>query len=68
MLRILLAALAVFTGLACASAQDRTLLIAATTSIEDSGLFVQLATKYQERTGVAARLISRPTAEALRSS
>jgi tungstate transport system substrate-binding protein len=68
MLRSLLAAMAVFTSLVCASAQERTLLIAATTSIEDSGLFVHLATKYQERTGITVRLISRPTAEALRTA
>ncbi len=68
MLRSLLAAMAVFTSLVCASAQERTLVIAATTSIEDSGLFVHLAAKYQERTRVTVRLVSRPTAEALRTA
>jgi len=68
MLRSLLATIAVFTSLACASAQERTLVIAATTSIEDSGLFPYLAGKYRERTGVTVRLVSRPTAEALRTA
>ena len=67
-MRSLLAAMAVFASLVCASAQERTLVVAATTSIEDSGLFPYLAAKYQERTGVTARLVSRPTAEALRTA
>src|SRR4029077_5278572 len=54
--------------LPCASAQERTLVIAATTSLEDSGLFPYLAAKYRERTGVTVRLVSRPTAEALRTA
>jgi len=68
MLRSLLAAMAVFTSLMCAGAQERTLVLAATTSIEDSGFFPYLAAKYRERTGVTVRLVSRPTAEALRTA
>jgi tungstate transport system substrate-binding protein len=68
MLRSLLAAMAFVATVICASAQERTLLIAATTSLEDSGLFVHLATKYRERTGVTVRLVSRPTADALRTA
>ena len=65
MLRSLLTATALFASTICASAQERTLVIAATTSIEDSGLFPYLATAYQKR---AVRLVSRPTAEALRTA
>jgi len=68
MLRSLLAAIAIFTSLVCASAQERTLVIAATTSIEDSGLYARLAAKYRERTGITVRLVSRATAEALRTA
>lgn len=68
MLRNLLAAMAFVATVICASAQERTLVIAATTSIEDSGLFPYLAAEYQERTGIAVRLVSRPTAEALRTA
>src|SRR4029077_100171 len=68
MLRSLFATMVILTTLPCASAQERTLVIAATTSLEDSGLFPYLAAKYRERTGVTVRLVSRPTAEALRTA
>jgi tungstate transport system substrate-binding protein len=54
--------------LACATAapaQERTLVVAATTSIEDSGFFSFLSRTYQERTGIKPTLVSRPTAQAL---
>jgi tungstate transport system substrate-binding protein len=65
MLRSFLLAVAMLASLAGASAQERTLVIAATTSIQDSGLFTYLANGYWERTGITLRIVSRPTAEAL---
>src|SRR5882724_6978444 len=65
MLRTLCAGLALLSSTFGAGAQDRMLVIAATTSIEDSGLFEYLAPKYKERTGVTLRLVSRSTADAL---
>jgi len=48
-----------------ANAQERTVVIAATTSIQDSGLFDFLAAAHRERTGNKLMLVSRPTAAAL---
>ena len=46
-------------------AQPRPLTIAATTSVEDSGLFQYLTLKFSERTGVPVRVLSRASALAL---
>jgi tungstate transport system substrate-binding protein len=54
--------------LACAlqaSAQERTLVIAATTSIQDSGFADYLARAYRERKQTKLTVVSRPTAQAL---
>jgi len=68
MLRSLLAAIAMLASVVGASAQDRVLVVAATTSIEDSGLFPYLATKYKEHSGITLRIVSRATAEALNTA
>lgn len=65
MLRTVVAGIAIFGSVLTAGAQERTLVLAATTSIQDSGLFNHLAAHYKERSGVALRIVSRPTAEAL---
>ncbi|MGB9367020.1 MAG: substrate-binding domain-containing protein [Xanthobacteraceae bacterium] len=65
MLRSVIAVLLVVTGLTSASAQDRQLVIAATTSFQDSGLADVLAAAYRHRTGVTVKLISQPTSVAL---
>jgi tungstate transport system substrate-binding protein len=60
--------IALVLALACAApaqAQERRVVVAATTSIQDSGLFDFLADAYRERTGNTLVLVSRPTAEAL---
>jgi len=60
--------IALVLGLVCAvpaSAQERTLVIAATTSIQDSGFFEYIARAYQERTGTKLTVVSRPTSQAL---
>jgi len=54
--------------LACAlhaSARERTLVIAATTSSQDSGFSEYLANAYQERKQTKLTVVSRPTAQAL---
>ena len=54
--------------LACAlqaNAQERTLVIAATTSIQDSGFADYLASAYKERRQAKLTVVSRPTAQAL---
>ncbi len=43
----------------CAQAQGRSLVIAATTSIEDSGLFAHILPQFSARTGIAVRVVSR---------
>ena len=64
-----LAAAALAATVARADAQDRapasTLVIAATTSIEDSGLFAHLLPLFTARTGIEARVVSRASSSAL---
>ena len=49
----------------CAQAQDRSLVIAATTSVEDSGLFTHSLPHFSAKTGIAVRIVSRASATAL---
>ena len=68
-----LATLVLAATVAHAQAQDRVedrapaaaLVIAATTSIEDSGLFAHLLPQFTAKTGIAARVVSRASATAL---
>ena len=62
-----LAALAAMTAGAVAQdrSQENTLVIAATTSIEDSGLFDHLFPRFTARTGITVRVVSRASAVAL---
>ena len=48
-----------------AQAQDGSLVIAATTSVEDSGLFDHILPAFTTRTGIAVRIVSRASATAL---
>lgn len=48
-----------------AAAQDRSLVVASTTSVEDSGLFDHLLPLFTQRTGISVRIVSRGSAEAL---
>jgi len=63
------AAAALAATVARAYAQDRaaadSLVIAATTSIKDSGLFAHLLPLFTAKTGIAARVVSRASATAL---
>lgn len=63
---LLLRAAAVLTALVTgALAQDRSLVIAATTSIEDSGLFDNLLPQFTASTGISVRVVSRASGAAL---
>lgn len=64
--RGVLAALVLLLGAARpAVAQDYSLTVAATTSVEDSGLFALLLPKFESRTGMKVRVLSRPSSGAL---
>lgn len=66
--RVLAAAALVAAIVAPARAQERgpaQLVIAATTSIEDSGLFDHILPLFTARTGITARIVSRASATAL---
>jgi tungstate transport system substrate-binding protein len=67
-MRTLLALIVLLSSVVGTQSQQRTLVIAATTSIMDSGLFDHLAPKFTERTGIPVRIISRATAQALISA
>jgi tungstate transport system substrate-binding protein len=62
---IVIAAVLTTATTAVCLAQPRPLTIAATTSVEDSGLFQYLTLKFTERTGVPVRVLSRASALAL---
>jgi len=65
MLRNAIAILLLVAGLGSAGAQERQLVIAATTSYQDSGLADFLAAAYRQRTGITIKLLSQPTGAAL---
>ena len=48
-----------------AGAQDRSLVVAATTSVEDSGLFDHILPQFTARSGISVRVVSRASAVAL---
>src|SRR5258708_39916249 len=48
-----------------APAANRSLVVAATTSVEDSGLFDHLLPRFTAATGITVRVVSRASAEAL---
>jgi tungstate transport system substrate-binding protein len=61
----LIAAVLVSTPGVAARAQDRSILVAATTSVEDSGLFNYLVPQFTAASGIAVRIVSRASAAAL---
>jgi tungstate transport system substrate-binding protein len=65
--RIALAALASLAWLlvAAASAQERFIVVASTTSTEQSGLFAHLLPAFTQKTGIAVRVVALGTGQAL---
>jgi tungstate transport system substrate-binding protein len=63
--RILTATLAVLAMAAGASAQDRTITVASTTSTEQSGLFGYLLPKFTAATGIGVKVVAVGTGQAL---
>jgi tungstate transport system substrate-binding protein len=67
-LRVLIAA-AIFAAVAVigpyARAEDKSIVVASTTSTEDSGLFGNLLPKFQEKTGITVKVVAQGTGQAL---
>jgi tungstate transport system substrate-binding protein len=67
-LRILIAA-ATFSAVAVAGryvrAEDKSIVVASTTSTEDSGLFGYLLPKFKEKTGITVKVVAQGTGQAL---
>src|SRR5215208_1965454 len=62
---LLVAALTTLAGLLPASAQERAITVASTTSTEQSGLFGHLFPRFTQRTGIAVRVVALGTGQAL---
>lgn len=62
---VLTAAVLVAATTVGAGAQDRSLVVAATTSVEDSGLFDHILPQFTARSGISVRVVSRASAVAL---
>jgi tungstate transport system substrate-binding protein len=63
--RLLLAAAVTLAIAAPALAQDKSIVVASTTSTQDSGLFEYLLPLYKQKTGVTVKVISQGTGQAL---
>ena len=63
--RLLLAATFALVLVAPAFAQDKSIVVASTTSTQDSGLFEYLLPLYKQKTGVTVKVISQGTGQAL---
>src|SRR3954465_8375942 len=48
-----------------AQAQDKSIVVASTTSTQDSGLYDYLLPKYKEKTGVTVKVVAQGTGQAL---
>lgn len=60
-----LAALALFGAQATARADDRSIVVASTTSTQDSGLFEYLLPLFKQRTGITVKVVAQGTGQAL---
>src|SRR5262245_28280937 len=58
-----LAALAILSGVA--QAQDKSIIVASTTSTQDSGLFGHILPLFKQKSGIDVRVISQGTGQAL---
>ena len=52
-------------GMPAAQAQDKSIVVASTTSTQDSGLFGFLLPKFKEKTGITVKVIAQGTGQAL---
>ena len=64
----LLALLAAFTLQTVVAAQDEAIVVASTTSTQDSGLFTYLLPLVRERTGIVVRVVAQGTGQALETA
>lgn len=62
---IALTAIALLGGLNTASAQDKTIVVASTTSTQDSGLFGYLLPLFKAKTGIEVKVVAQGTGQAL---
>jgi len=62
---IAFAAVALLAGLSAASAQDKSIVVASTTSTQDSGLFGYLLPAFKAKTGIDVKVIAQGTGQAL---
>jgi tungstate transport system substrate-binding protein len=60
-----LAVAAVVTGAAPATAQDKSIVVASTTSTQDSGLFEYLLPIFKQKTGITVKVVAQGTGQAL---
>jgi len=63
--RTFIAALALVALAAPASAQDKSIIVASTTSTQDSGLFEYLLPLFTRKTGIAVKVVAQGTGQAL---
>jgi tungstate transport system substrate-binding protein len=63
--RLLIAALGAVVFSTPAFAQDKSIVVASTTSTQDSGLFEYLLPLYKQKTGVTVKVVSQGTGQAL---
>ena len=64
-LAVALASLLAWAGMAPAAAQDRSIVMASTTSTEQSGLFKHLLPAFRQATGIEVRVVAVGTGQAL---
>src|SRR5215204_1685341 len=62
---LFLASLILMTSVAAASAQDQSIVVASTTSTQDSGLFNHILPIFKARTGITVKVIAQGTGQAL---
>ncbi|HWZ64284.1 MAG TPA: substrate-binding domain-containing protein [Steroidobacteraceae bacterium] len=58
-------ALVLFGAVAAARADDRSIVVASTTSTQDSGLFEYLLPLFEQKTGIAVKVVAQGTGQAL---
>src|SRR5215203_1134120 len=58
-------ALAVLSGISIASAQDKSIVVASTTSTQDSGLFNHILPLFKTKTGIDVKVVAQGTGQAL---